>query len=475
MRLLVGTTGGMLLLLLCLSLILYASIRQALLSEFDRSLASTAEILASGIEIDANEIEADFHVEQMPQFNDPEHPAFYQIWKSDGTVIAKSPLLGALDLPRFRDAAGVSTPQTIRGPDGHLSLRAVGMTFSPRRDEEQREEATPPSEGQTLAMAVARDAGILWRQLSSLRWLLLGATSATAGLALLVSLFVVGRGLRPLQSIATEIAAISEEDLDIRIGNGTIPQEITGIRDRLNALLSRLQEAFERERRFSSNIAHELRNPLAGMRSTIEVALTRSRDSDEYRSTLCECLRIAVDMQAMVNNLLLLARIDAAQMVFQMERIVLFDMAAASWETLAPDARTRELTFDNRIPRALTVICDRQSLGLIFSNLFGNAVEYADHGGRVWTQAQETDGSIEILVGNTGCRLAADQATRVFDRFWRADSSRSETGTHCGLGLSLVSSIARALDGSARVTVEGEVFVTRIELPRRSPSQPSGV
>jgi two-component system sensor histidine kinase QseC len=241
------------------------------------------------------------------------------------------------------------------------------------------------------------------------------------------------------------------------------------IRDRLNDLLSRLREAFERERRFSANVAHELRNPLAGMRSTIEVTLTRDRGSQEYRQALSECLEIVDGMQAMVGKLLLLARMDANQMVFQQEEIVLSELADASWEAFSARAMERKLMFDNRIPKDLVLTSDRQSLLVIFSNLFDNAVEYADRGGRVWTQAEKIDGAVEIMTANTGCRLSPEQAMRVFDRFWRADPSRSDTGTHCGLGLSLVSRIAQSLGGSIHAAVENGTFIISLRLPRSHP------
>lgn len=468
-RLLMGTIGGMLLLLTCFSLVVYAVIRQVLLSEFDRSLASTIEILAAGVEIDADRIEVDFAVEQMPQFNDPESPALYQIWELGGRVIARSPLLGTADLPHFHSGPGVSIHRVIRDPRNGLPLRAVGVEFSPRIDEEQPGAQTRIARERPLVMVAARDARSLHSRLNSLRWLLLGTAAGTAGLALLAGAVIVRRGLRPLQSIAAEIAAIDETALEAHIGSTLAPAEIVPIQDRLNSLLARLKEAFERERRFSANVAHELRNPLAGMRSTVEVALTRDRDNVEYRHALSECLGIIESMQAMVNNLLLLARMDADQMVFHMEDIVLSELVDSSWEPFSTAAREHEIAFDNRVPGDLTLTSDRQSFLAIFSNLLSNAVEYADHGSQVWTQAQETDGSVDIVVANTGCRLGPDQAARVFDRFWRADPSRSAAGTHCGLGLSLVHRIVQALGGSISATIQDSTFILRLRLPCSNP------
>jgi len=465
-RLLAGTIGGMVLLLICFGLVVYVMIRRALLNEFDRSLASTAEILAALIEVETDEVQVDLEVQQMPEFNDAEHSAFYQIWKPNGEVVAKSPLLGVHNLPRFHGPAGTPAYQVFRDPRNHRPDRAVGIQFAPRV--EQEDPGSPPTvlAEPALIMVVARDAGALYRRLSFLRWLLLGTAGGTAGLTLLVGAVVVRRGLRPLQSIATEIAVIDETSLGAQVGDESTPTELTPIRDRLNSLLSQLKGAFDHERRFSANVAHELRNPLAGMRSTIEVTLTRTREDAEYRHALSECLGIVESMEAMVNNLLLLARMDADRMVLHPEKIALATFVDAVWEPFSAQGRERALTFGNRVPRDMTVTCDRQNLRAIFSNLLSNAVEHADPGSRVWMEARITEDLVQIAVANTGCRLDPEQATRVCDRFWRADASRSDTGTHCGLGLSLVRRIVEAQGGSIRVTVENGTFTFRLTLPQ---------
>jgi signal transduction histidine kinase len=152
-------------------------------------------------------------------------------------------------------------------------------------------------------------------------------------------------------------------------------------------------------------------------------------------------------------------------MVFHRERTAPSELVDSCWGAFSPRAIERGLTFDNRIPRDLVLMCDRQNLAVVFSNLLGNAAEYTDPGGRVWMQARETDGVIEIVAANTGCRLTPDQTARVFDRFWRADPSRSDAGTHCGLGLSLVWKIAQAMGGSIGASVEDGTFIIRLRLP----------
>jgi len=314
-------------------------------------------------------------------------------------------------------------------------------------------------------IVVARDATQFHGRLRSLKWLLLAATGATAGLALLVGGVVVRRGLGPLQSMAAEIAAIGDNDLTARVRSAPVPAEIAPIKDRLNGLLSRLEKAFDSERRITADVAHEMRTPLAGIRATLEVTLGRERNGAEYRSALSECLAMAVGMQALTDNLLTLARLDASAVTLQAERIVLAEFVDSIWLAFGAKAAAREISFENRIPAGLAVDSDAVNLGTVLSNLLSNAVEYADSPGRVSITARRAEAKVEIAVANTAAALTDEQLAHVFDRFWRADAARTETGVHCGLGLALVQEMAKALHGRATAEVHDGTFTARVTLP----------
>ncbi len=463
-RLLVGIIGGMTLLLVVFSLVIYTAIRRALINQFDTSLASMARILAASVEQNHGEIELEFEVEQMPEFQEAEHPTYYELWRPDGVVLARSPSLGADDLLRFEGATGELAFRALQLRNDRPG-RAVGLGFRPRTADS--EEKNPPQPEKTLALTlvVARDAGDMLRHLEFLRWLLLIASVGTITLSVLVAAVVVRRGLCPLNSLAAEIAAVTEDDLNVRVGSEKMPAEIMPIKNRLNELLARLGASFRRERRFAADVAHELRTPLAGIRSTLEVTLTRTRRTDEYQTALCDCLAIAKNMQAMVNNLLTLARIEAKQTAFRCERIRLAELIDSSWRPFSAGAAKRSIVFENRVPAHTTCQSDRESLSIVFSNILDNAVEYADDAGRIWTTARQTDGCVEIAVSNTGCQLTNEQAAHVFDCLWRGDSARTETGIHCGLGLALVQRIVTALGGRTSVEVQsGGIFIIRLIL-----------
>jgi signal transduction histidine kinase len=293
--------GGMSLLLMAFSLLL-RMIARGLAHQFDASLASVAQVLAASIERDENEVELELQVQRTPAFQNAGQPTYYQLWGSDGTTLARSPLLGARDLPRVAKAVKAPVFTTIYDEDARPQ-RVMGLTFI-AKDGDGNEAADTPLAGRDgFALAVARDASDLYDQLRSLGWLLILASAVMIVLSFLIGAPIVGRGLRPLHRIAAEIAAVKVDDLTTRIGTAHVPAEVTPIKDRLNELLSRLEASFLRERRFNADVAHELRTPLAGIRTTIEVALARERDVTEYRAALGDCLEITAGMQSVVNNL----------------------------------------------------------------------------------------------------------------------------------------------------------------------------
>jgi len=299
-----------------------------------------------------------------------------------------------------------------------------------------------------------------------LLWALLGAGAGTLATALIISAAVVRRGLKPLDSLARRIGAVREDDLGDRVPTEHLPMELLPVGEKLNDLLGRLQSAFERERRFTADVAHELRTPLAGVRSTLEVAMSRERQAEEYRGALAECLDIAKHMEAMVTNLLTLARLDAGTATFQREGIRLAKLFDSCWQQFADEATKRGVAYRNTVPADLACTSDRDNLAMVITNILANATEYANEGGHVEVSGRRTGDAVELEVTNTGCGLTPEQASHVFDRFWRGDASRTGTGLHCGLGLSLVQRILTALGGTADAGVGDDgTFRITLRLP----------
>ncbi len=469
-RLITGVITGILLLLTVFSLIVYTVIRRTLITQFDAALRSTAQILSASVELNDGEIDLEFDVEYMQEFQRTDRPTYYQLWYKD-TVVMRSPSLGTDNLLRLEGPLDVPIFRTLE--ENRQPLRAIGLRFEPRGvkkpksdSDHNRNKDKQRAKQQILTLVVARDASDLQDQQRFLRWLLLIASAGTIILSFLVAAFVVRQGLRPLNSIAAEISAISEDNLTTRIAGEHVPAEVVPIKTRLNELLSRLETSFNRERQFNSDVAHELRTPLAGIRSTIEVTITRSRDASEYQEALSSCLEITKNMQSMVSNLLILASLDAQQISSHTERIQIAELVDSCWRPFSDKALNDGITFDNRIDPDIMCESDRRNLSIVLSNVLENAAEYADEGGQIWTTARQTDDSVEIEVSNTGCQLTAGQVSQVFDVFWRGDSARSGAGVHCGLGLALVQRLAKTLGGRAVAKLQPVgIFTLQLTLP----------
>jgi two-component system, OmpR family, heavy metal sensor histidine kinase CusS len=459
-RLLFWVVGGMAVLLALFAFVLYEVISASLVASFDDVLTSTARVISASVEQTDQQVKADIEETEIPEFRRTDRPDYFQVWRADGEVLARSSSLKGAGLDRFEGEVGALVFRPVRLPDGRAG-RAVGLLFTPKADEEAGRPVAAPK----AVLVVARSTAALDAETAFLRWLLAMGTGGTILLALLVGAVVVRQGLRPLDALAARIAGIHQGDLSTRIPVDRMSQELTPVVERLNGLLQRLEEAFRRERTFTADAAHELRTPLAGLRSTLEVALARPRDGAEYRQAMTESLGIIQHTQALVDSLLALARLDGGAAGLHSAALRLDELLDEAWRPLAATALARNLTVDRRI--SLDAICttDRASLLSILTALLTNAVDYTDAGGRIDIAAAPSGRSVDVRMANTGCRLSGEDIRHVFGRFWRGDASRTHTGVHCGLGLALVQRAVESLGGSVTASVTDETFSIRLALP----------
>lgn len=458
-RLLASTAIGTVLVLSASGLILYALVRASLIAEFDGALVAKARALSALVEQEGHRFEMEFDQRGMDEFERADRPEFFQLWLTDRIVLARSRSLEGRDLERIAGPGDDPVYRWATLPDGRPG-RVVGITFIPYQDKDEAN-----AEPRRVTLVVARQTADIDRTLARLRWLLAAVCAVGTVLSLGVLAGVVRVGLRPLAHLAGEIEELGEQNLSFRFDPAEVPKELVPIVERLNDLLGRLDTAFARERSFSADVAHELRTPLAGLRSTLEVALSRPRDSEGYREAMADCLTICEQTQRMVDTLLSLARVEAGRVEIRLEHVQLDEVLQECWEPLAEAARRRDLHVAWHVDQRLGLDTDPEKLRLIVQNVLDNAVAHSNAGGSVHIEAGFRDGSMRLIVTNTGNRLSAEQAQHVFDRFWRGDSAREGTGKHCGLGLSLCKQLATLLGGTISVDAAfGEPFRVALEL-----------
>jgi two-component system, OmpR family, heavy metal sensor histidine kinase CusS len=422
------------------SLASYLVMRAGLVAEFDRGLETDARALALLTSDNAGQVEFDASAELAPAFARAAPPDFFQLWLPGGSTLERSPSLKGADLPLQAGPPESPALWDTTLPDGRAG-RAVGIRFVPRPDEDS--EAPPASRPpRAVTLVVARNRTDLDAQLRLLATTLLLATGASVAAAAAVVAVGVRRGLSPLASLAGRAASIDATSLQSRFPTADAPAELVPICERLNELLARLEASFERERRFSADVAHELRTPIAELRSGLEVALKWPEDTNR---TLQDALAIALQMEGITTSLLALARHEAGLQPVSGVSVGIAESLREAWRPLASQAGEKRLSVAFDVAEGLRCRADAPLLRLVLSNLLSNAVEYTPRGGSVRCRATLADGSWRLSVSNGTVDLGAEDLPYLFDRFWRKDPARSQTG-RSGLGLALAKACATAME-----------------------------
>jgi two-component system sensor histidine kinase QseC len=248
--------------------------------------------------------------------------------------------------------------------------------------------------------------------------------------------------------VADQATRIDASTLRTRFPADDIPAELVPICARLNELLARLEASFDRERRFSADVAHELRTPIAELRSLAEVALKWPPGPDESRENFEEARAIARRMESLVIALQAIARSESGGTVAASALIRLPGFIERIWTGFSSQATQRRLRVEFDLPAGARVVSDPVLLESLLANLFANAVEYTPPEGSLSVAVRPgRDGQLTITIANDTNDLRAEDLPRLFDRFWRKDRSRTDT-RHSGLGLSLVRAIAGTLGAS---------------------------
>ena len=327
-----------------------------------------------------------------------------------------------------------------------------------------------------VSRSVGEMADAQWRTL-----LILVAVSA--GLVVIggaLSYWLAGRALSPVRKIAGMARSIGERDLHRRVDVKVPDDELGELVDTFNSMLARLEAGFLSMSTFTANASHELRAPLALMRSEVDGALKRSRSQDEYKRVL-ESLREEVDhLSRLSDQLLILARADAGALVPAKEPIDVADFlheTAARWEDVAKKHGSRVEVI---APSHGRMAADPALLRRVVDNLIDNALRHTATGTPVTLRGYPANSGWSVEVADQGPGVPKNHRDKLFTRFARADSARSREDGGAGLGLALSAAIARAHSGTLElVETDSPGAVFRLHVPNEpapvSPKAASGV
>jgi len=291
------------------------------------------------------------------------------------------------------------------------------------------------------------------------------ALAALAASLIMIALAVhfIRAGLEPLNQFSDDLRKIDAETLHQRIETKALPDELQSIAQTINALLERLELAFERERRTTGNIAHELRTPIAELRTLTEVAQRSPEDTDLSSTAVAEANAIAQQMQRLVTVLLQLARSHHFGEKDQIETMRLAELVDASQHSWIEKAHRKQIDIETDIDKDISITVQRSAMETILSNLMSNAVTHCPEGGRISCMASVRDGRTTVAIENTNDQLTQDDLSHLSEPFWRKDTARSDA-THAGLGLTLVEDLCKACGHQLNVSLNGDRFCTSVIL-----------
>ena len=292
--------------------------------------------------------------------------------------------------------------------------------------------------------------------------------SATGGVILFFGLlggwWFVNRALRPISEISATAVKISAGDLSQRINTAEAESELGQLASVLNSTFARLETAFAQQKQFASDAAHELRTPVTVILTQTQMALGRDRDAAGYKQTVEACQRAAQRMRKLIESLLELARFDAGQEVIKRLKFDFAKTIADSTDLVQTLAEERGVKIISEIA-ALPVTGDSERVAQVVTNLLTNAIQYNQPNGEVRVNLKSENGLAVLEIFNTGSGIAAEDLPRVFERFYRADKSRTGAG-NSGLGLSICKAIVEAHGGTMEVSSAsgGTTFTVRLPL-----------
>ncbi|HMM74361.1 MAG TPA: heavy metal sensor histidine kinase [Gammaproteobacteria bacterium] len=297
--------------------------------------------------------------------------------------------------------------------------------------------------------------------------LLAWSAAGVVGVAAL-GYWVARLGLRPLRRLSSEAHALSPQRLSQRLQIGCLPQELSTLAGSFNGALDRLEAAYAQLEAFNADVAHELRTPLANLIGQTQVALSRSRSADQLEDVLQSNLEELERMRAIVNDMLFLARADQGAHALETVPVRVEDEIAKALDFL--ELILDEAGLSARIEGTAVARLERALFQRAVMNLLHNAIQHSVPGSEIAVRIEGDEAQVAITVANPGPPLAEAHLARVYDRFFRIDSSRGNSGENHGLGLSIVKAVATMHGGEVYARREGSCNVFGFTVRARGPA-----
>jgi heavy metal sensor kinase len=449
------TAGLLVVALVLFGIYVYANMSRNLATALDDSLQLTGAQLAAEVDIEKGELISVENFVDNPQYASlQEYGLSMRVLDTTGQTVYVYGPYTSLPQPQgdfiSADQAGQFT--TITDPVRQDSIRVYTMPIV--------------DEGQFLGtLQVAQNLKGVRQTLNQLL-----ATMLIGGALMVIGAggggyFLAVRALTPIDKITRTARQISAQDLSARLNLAPTDDEVGRLATTLDSMLARLEDAFQRERRFTADASHELRTPLAAIQTILSSTLARQRAPAEYEQVLADLGGETERLRTLVEGLLHLAHSDAARPVAK-DAVNLSNLLVDVADSLRPLAEDKGLELTANISDNLSVTGDSDDLIRLFVNLLDNAIKYTEQGQIKVAAGPQPNGCVQVTIADTGVGIAAAHLPYIFDRFYRVDQARATSGA--GLGLAIALSIAQAHGGTIGVESKmGEGTVVTVQLAKQ--------
>lgn len=317
--------------------------------------------------------------------------------------------------------------------------------------------------GQLLGVIqVAQSLGTMYDTLSHLLTAILLAAPLLVGVAGIGGYYLAARALDPIDQMTLTAQRISAEDLSARIKLPETDDEVGRLAATFDNMLTRLDDAFRRERRFTADASHELRTPLTAMQAIISVIRQERRNPPDYEQALDDLAEETDRLRSLTEDLLNLAQGDLNRPL-ELEEVDLTTLLVDLIDSLRPLIEDKGLRIITNISEHITITGDRDSLIRLFANLLDNAIKFTSKGGITLSTHSYFDNMVEISIRDSGEGIPPEDLPYIFDRFYQVEKSRASGGA--GLGLAMAEDIVKAHQGSIEVSSrvgQGTTFYVRL-------------
>ncbi|MEI6126228.1 MAG: ATP-binding protein [Pseudomonadota bacterium] len=256
---------------------------------------------------------------------------------------------------------------------------------------------------------------------------------------------------RIIKDIATVASKITSQNLKERLPVSPVRDEVQELSVTINSMIDRLEKSFNEVKQFTSDVSHELRNPLFALKGNMEVTLSLQRDSLEYRDTLAECLDRINSLIKIVNDLFLISRFETKKINLDLNYLNMGEVVRDIFDFFQPMAQEKKIRFKVTRCDDVVLLADKTRILQLISNLIDNAVKFTPESGEILLSLTKENRGARLSVRDTGIGIPEAEIPKIFDRFYQVDEARSGSARGTGLGLQICKRIVEAHGGSIAV------------------------